>query len=195
MFVSLVLLTAVDLGTKELALRNLSAPRPPQERSAVCQPDDRGRIAYQREPEGPRPLIEGVLNLQYAENCGAAFSMLRTAPAWLRVIVFGTVSIGAAFLLISMFMRGAGGPLFASAVPLILSGAAGNNLGDRPRHGFVVDFLQVNPDLFTYPIFNVADIWIVVGAALMLLDGFLKPRRAPANPPPVLPPSPRTAPE
>jgi signal peptidase II len=195
MLVSLVLLAAVDLGTKEWALRNLSAPRPPEERSAVCEPDGRGHIAYQRQPDGPRPLIEGVLNLQYAENCGAAFSMLRTAPEWLRVVVFGTVSAGAAFLLISMFVRGAGGPLFALAVPLILSGAAGNNLGDRPRHGFVVDFLQVDPDLFSYPIFNVADIWIVAGAILMLLDGFLKRRKAPVDPPPVLPPSARTTPQ
>jgi signal peptidase II len=195
MLVSLVLLTAVDLGTKEWALHNLSAPRADENRSAVCQPDGRGRIAYQRQPEEPRPLIDGILNLQYAENCGAAFSMLHTAPAWLRVIVFGTVSIAAAFLLISMFVRGAGGPLFALAVPLILSGAAGNNLGDRPRHGFVVDFLQVHPDLFQYPIFNVADIWIVVGAVLMLLDGFLKRRKAPLDPPPVLPPSARMSPE
>jgi signal peptidase II len=195
MLVSLVLLTAVDLGTKEWALRNLSAPYPPERRSAVCEPDGGGHIAYQRRPDVARPLIKGVLNLQYAENCGAAFSMLRTAPRWLRVIVFGTVSIGAAFLLISMFVRGAGGPLFALAVPLILSGAAGNNLGDRPRHGFVVDFLQVHPDLFNYPIFNVADIWIVAGAILMLVDGFLKPRKVVIAGPAVLPPSARERPE
>jgi signal peptidase II len=195
MLAGLVLLTAADLGTKEWALRNLSAPRPPEHRLAVCEPDDRGHIAYQRQPEVARPLIEGVLNLYYAENCGAAFSMLRTAPGWLRVLVFGTVSIGAAFLLISMFVRGAGGSLFALAVPLILSGAAGNNLGDRPRHGFVIDFLQVHPDLFNYPIFNVADIWIVAGAILMLLDGFIKPRKVSVPGPAVLPPSAPERPE
>jgi signal peptidase II len=195
MLVSLVLLTAIDLGTKEWALRNLSAPRPPENRPAVCEPDEHGHIAYHREPAVARPLIDGVLNLRYAENCGAAFSMLRTAPGWLRVAVFGTASVGAAFLLLSMFVRGAGGRLFTWAVPLILSGAAGNNLGDRPRHGFVVDFLQVHPDLFDYPIFNVADIWIVTGAILMLLDGFLKPRKTPVDEPPVLPQSGRVKPE
>jgi len=184
---SLVLLTAVDLGTKEWALHNLSVPRPADSRGAVCEPDGHGRIAYQRRPQVPRPLIDGVLNLYYAENCGAAFSMLGTAPGWLRLVVFGTASIGAAVVLISMFVRGAGGLLFAAAVPLIVSGAVGNNLSDRPRHGFVVDFLQVHPDLFDYPIFNVADIWIVIGAGLLLIDGFRKPRKVAVDPPAVLP--------
>jgi signal peptidase II len=67
-------------------------------------------------------------------------------------------------------------------VPLIVSGAVGNNLSDRPRHGFVVDFLQVHPDLFRYPIFNVADIWIAIGVLLLLLDGSRKPRKVTAEP-------------
>ena len=195
MLVSLALLTAIDLGTKEWALRNLSAPRPSENRAAVCEPDARGRSGYQRQPELPRPLIDGVLNLYYAENCGAAFSMLRTAPGWLRLVLFGSASVGAAFVLISMFVRGAGGPLLAAAVPLIVSGAVGNNLGDRPRHGFVVDFLQVHPDLFRYPIFNVADIWIAIGVALLLIDGFRKPRTAIVDPSASLPVSARVEPQ
>ena len=183
MLVSLVLLTAIDLGTKEWAFRNLSTARPLENRAAVCEPDGHGRIAYQRQPEAPRPLIDGVFNLKYAENCGAAFSMLRTAPGWLRLVMFGTASIGAAIVLISMFVRGAGGPLFAAAVPFIVSGAVGNNLSDRPRHGFVVDFLQVHPDLFNYPIFNVADIWIAIGVGLLVIDGFRKPRKVMVDPP------------
>jgi signal peptidase II len=187
MLVSLVLLAALDLGSKEWALENLSTARRPEDRAAVCEPDSRGHIATQRKPTAARPLIDGVINLYYAENCGAAFSMLRTAPGWLRLVVFGTVSIGATLVLISMYVRGAGGPLFAAAVPLIVSGALGNNLSDRPRHGFVVDFLQVHPDLFNYPIFNVADIWIAIGAALLVIDGFQKRRDVALDPPAVLP--------
>jgi signal peptidase II len=174
MLVSLLLLTALDLGSKEWALQNLAAARSPDARPPVCEPDTQGRISYQRKPEPPRPLIDGVLNLYYAENCGAAFSFLRTAPGWLRLSVFGAASLGATIVLIWMFVRGSGGRMFAAAVPLIASGAIGNNLSDRPRHGFVVDFLQVHPDLFNYPIFNVADIWITIGIALMLIEGFRK---------------------
>lgn len=183
MAVSLMLLTALDLGSKEWALDNLSVPRLSSKQAAVCEPDDQGNVAYQRRPTAPRPLIDGVLNLYYAENCGAAFSMLRTAPEWLRLVVFGTASVGAVLALISMFVRGVGGPLFAAAVPLIVSGAVGNNLSDRPRHGFVVDFLQVDPDLFRYPIFNVADIWIAIGIGLLLIDGFRTKRESAAEQP------------
>jgi lipoprotein signal peptidase len=183
MVVSLVLLTASDLATKEWALEELSQPNPSADTAAVCQPDKRGHIEHQREPIASRPLVEGVLRLHYTENCGAAFSMLRTAPGWLRMLVFGGASVGATVVLISMFVRGAGGPLFAGAVPLIVSGAIGNNLHDRPRHGFVVDFLQVDPALFNYPIFNVADIWIAIGVGLLLLDSLRSKRSAPAETP------------
>jgi signal peptidase II len=69
--------------------------------------------------------------------------------------------------------RTCGGAPFAWAVPLIVSGALGN-LTDRVRHGFVVDFLQVDPDLFTYPIFNLADATIAIGVCLLLIDGVRK---------------------
>ena len=52
---SLVLLTAIDLGSKEWALHNLSAPRAAENRPAVCEPDAHGRSAYQRRPDEPRP--------------------------------------------------------------------------------------------------------------------------------------------
>ncbi|HEX5657920.1 MAG TPA: signal peptidase II [Polyangiales bacterium] len=168
MIVSLVLYTAADLGTKEWALDNLS--RTNAAAGPVCEPDAQGLRSFQRLPTPPKPFIEGVLRLNYAENCGAAFSMLRSAPGWARALVFGVASIGAAIVLSVMFVRGSGGRLFAIAVPLILSGAIGN-LADRIRHGFVVDFLQVDPQLFNYPVFNVADIWIAVGVGLLLLEG------------------------
>jgi len=195
MLVALVALTAIDLGTKEWALDSLSTPRLPGQAAPVCEPDDEGRIAYQRQPTPSRPLIDGVLDLTYAENCGAAFSLLRTAPGWLRLVVFGTTTIGAAFVLISMFLRAVGGPLFAAAVPLIVSGAIGNNLSDRPRHGFVVDFLQVSPELFDYPIFNVADIWITIGVVFLLIDGMRRPREVTVEPPAALPVAPDAKPQ
>jgi signal peptidase II len=174
MLVSLAVYGALDLGSKEWALDNLSRARagdPPP----VCVPDEHGGVVYQRIPLPSRALVPGVMRLTYAENCGAAFSMLRTAPAWVRATVFGVATIGASVMLMLMFVRGVGGKMFAAAVPFILSGALGN-LADRIRHGFVVDFFQVDPALFVYPVFNVADIVIVIGVGLLLIDGMLKPR-------------------
>jgi signal peptidase II len=180
MAVALVLYTAADLGSKEWALEALSLARrganPP-----VCQPDERGYMEIQRLPVAPRPFVEGVINFHYAENCGAAFGMLRSAPGWLRALVFGVAALGASVVLTVMFVRGSGGRPFAAAVPLILSGALGN-LSDRVRHGFVVDFIQVDPRLFEYPTFNVADIAITIGVALLLIDGMKKPGSAVVTP-------------
>jgi len=165
---------ALDLGSKEWALDNLSRARA-TEPPPVCVPDAHGGVVYQRVALASRPLVPGVLRLLYAENCGAAFSMLRTAPAWVRAFVFGIAAVGASIMLLIMFVRGVGGRLFAAAVPFVLAGAWGN-LVDRVRHGFVVDFLQVDPALFVYPVFNVADIVIVIGAGLLLIDGLVKQR-------------------
>jgi signal peptidase II len=173
MLASLVVYTAADLGSKQWALDNLSRARS-GEPPPICQPDEQGYTRVQRLPTEPRVFIEGVIVFHYAENCGAAFGMLRTAPSWARAAVFGVAALGACVVLTLMFVRGAGGKLFGVAVPLILSGAIGN-LSDRVRHGFVVDFIQVDPRLFEYPTFNVADIAISVGVGLLLIDGIKKP--------------------
>jgi signal peptidase II len=177
MLASLAVYTCADLASKQWALNHLSRVRsgdtPP-----VCQPDEQGYTRIQRLPTEPHVFIDGYIVLHYAENCGAAFGMLRTAPSWARAAVFGIAALGACVVLTLMFIRGAGGRLFGAAVPLILSGAIGN-LSDRVRHGFVVDFIQVDPRLFEYPTFNVADIAITVGVGLLLIDGMKKPVPAP----------------
>jgi signal peptidase II len=173
MFVSLAAYLYADLGSKEWALDHLSRVR--QGTAApICQPDEQGYTRYQRLPTDPQVWVDGYLVAHYAENCGAAFGMLRTAPSWVRAMVFGLAALGACVVLTMMFIRGAGGKLFGAAVPLILSGAIGN-VSDRLRHGFVVDFIQVDPRLFEYPTFNVADIAISVGVGLLLIDGMRKP--------------------
>jgi signal peptidase II len=182
MLVSLVLYTFADLASKEWALENLSRPRvgmsPP-----VCQPDGQGYVRMQRLADRSVPLIEGYLEFRYAENCGAAFGMLRTAPSWVRALVFGVAGIGACIVLTVMFMRGVGGKLFALSVPLVLSGAIGN-LADRVRHGFVVDFIRFHiNNSWEYPTFNVADITIAIGVGLLLLDGLKKPVAQPERVP------------
>ena len=173
MLVALVLYTFADLGTKEWALSALSKERA-GELPAVCEPDEQGYMRMQRLPVGSTVVIPEYLEFRYAENCGAAFGMLRTAPSWVRALVFGLAGLGACVVLTTMFVRGVGGRLFELSVPLVLSGAIGN-LSDRVRHGFVVDFIRFHiKNSWEYPTFNVADISIAVGVGLLLLDGIKK---------------------
>jgi signal peptidase II len=59
------------------------------------------------------------------------------------------------------------------ALSLILGGAVGNII-DRIRFGAVIDFVDIHFMDFHWPAFNIADSAITIGAALFLLDSFLK---------------------
>jgi signal peptidase II len=162
------LLLAADLGSKEWANGALSEQR----RGAL--PPICGRQGYQRQVKAPIVMIEGYLEFQYAENCGAAFGIGNGWSVTTRRIVFIPAALAAAIALFTLFARGKGGPLFAWSVPLVVSGAVGN-LIDRVRYGYVVDFIRFHlKETWSYPTFNVADIAIVVGVALLVLDGLRK---------------------
>jgi signal peptidase II len=173
-------LTAADLGSKAWAEGALSIERsfaiPP-----ACTPNELGQIYSQRGRGAILELVPNYLELRYAENCGGAFGMLHDAPSWVRTSVFLTAGVLFMGVLAAMFVRGSGGALFAASVPLIVSGALGNMI-DRVRLGYVVDFIHFHVhDSFHWPTFNVADITITVGGALLLLDG-LRTREAASAP-------------
>ena len=67
--------------------------------------------------------------------------------------------------------------LLAAGLALVLGGALGNVI-DRIRLGHVIDFIHFHWDRAYFPAFNVADSAITVGAALLLLDALLEPRRS-----------------
>lgn len=173
--VATLALIALDLWTKDLAVESLSRSRigdPPE----VCA--DGGVRGMQRFPGEPYVIVEDYLELRYAENCGAAFGLLDDAPRELRRVVFGAAGVLATVFLFVLFVRGSGGTLFAYSVPLIVSGAVGN-LVDRARLEYVVDFIRFHvADSWEYPTFNVADITITVGVALLVIDGFMEERAA-----------------
>jgi signal peptidase II len=173
---SVAALSGIDLGSKHWALGRLSQPSSLGS-DPVCTPDENGWIQPQRAQRPPVVLIDGYLEFRYAENCGAAFGFMRAMPAPLRKGVFYAAAAGAVVLLLWMFMTGRGGRLFAISVPLIISGAVGNFV-DRVRLGYVVDFVRFHiSDRWAYPTFNVADAWITVGVALILIEGFVDGRR------------------
>ena len=169
-------LTAMDLGSKHWALDRLSQPSS-RGSDPVCEPDQFGRIAPQRAQTQPVVLIDRYLEFRYAENCGAAFGFMRDMPSIVRKGVFYVAAAGAVLLLPWMFVTGRGGTLFALSVPLIIAGALGNFV-DRVRLGYVVDFVRFHlNDRWAYPTFNVADVWITVGVAFILIEGFIDGKR------------------
>lgn len=134
--------------------------------------------------ERPMTLVPKVLEFRYAENRAIAFSMFHSLPDKVRVpLIYGLTSIGLAALLSMVWsLRGAA---LVKLLPLalILSGAAGN-LIDRLKLGYVVDFVHVHwRDTWSFPIFNIADSLITVGAILMILiflfGGDPQPEEAP----------------
>ena len=117
------------------------------------------------------PVIEGFFYLTHVRNTGAAFGLFRDAPEVLRLTFFIGVATIAIGIIIQFFRQLAPGDrLSALALGLILGGALGN-LVDRIRLGEVVDFLHfVLWGGYAWPDFNLADTWIVVGVALLVLE-------------------------
>lgn len=114
------------------------------------------------------PVVEGIFHWTYVLNPGAAFGMM----AHNRILF---LAVGAAVVAAVWYFRRdilAEGPLVRSGAALFLGGALGN-LWDRVQTGLVVDFF----DFRVWPVFNVADIAICVGAALVVLEIFRKEKR------------------
>ena len=109
-------------------------------------------------------LIDGVFELQYLENRGAAFGMLRNGQVF---FVFAAVVMMTAilFVLIKAPMEKKYRPWHVFLV-MIAAGGIGNMI-DRLRLDYVVDFFYFS--LIDFPIFNVADIYVTVGTALFLI--------------------------
>ena len=119
------------------------------------------------------PVVPGF-NLTLVYNYGAAFSFLSDAGGWQRYFFIILTAIISVVLLIWLARLPAGRAMLASALALVLGGAAGN-LWDRLQYGYVVDFIEVYYDKWSWPVFNIADSAITVGAALLILDAFRKP--------------------
>lgn len=109
-------------------------------------------------------LIEGLLRFTYVRNPGAAFGML-PGQRWIFVAVSSIAVIGLTYLLLRRSTTG----LKRVAYTMILSGAAGN-LVDRIFYGgYVVDFVEMGFRGNTFPVYNVADMGVSIGAAVLIL--------------------------
>jgi signal peptidase II len=120
------------------------------------------------------PVIPGFFSIVHAQNRGAAFSILNDASESVRGIVLigfsGVVTlIVAGMLALSLRKSDKQSDWVRAALALVLSGALGN-LHDRILSGSVTDFLLVYIGEYSWPVFNIADSAICIGAGLLLLD-------------------------
>jgi signal peptidase II len=117
-------------------------------------------------------------NLVLAFNTGAAFSFLGDAGGWQRWFFIGLGVAVSAVLVVWLSRLSDEDRRTGWGLALVLGGAVGNVI-DRIWLGRVVDFLDFHWAGYHWPAFNVADMAITCGVALLLLDGFL-PRRKPS---------------
>lgn len=116
--------------------------------------------------KGQEPFVlwEGVFELNYLENRGAAFGIFQGQKA-----VFLVCTVLILGLVVFYYSRLPKGRRFAPIrlVGVLLAAGAVGNMIDRAVNSYVVDFLYFK--LIDFPIFNVADCYVTVGAALLAL--------------------------
>jgi len=133
-------------------------------------------------PDHPRDVIDGILRFRYTTNSGGAFSLGDRAPL---VFAVAAIVVCAAIAVTSFRARST---WHAVALGLVLGGAAGNLIDRIVRgsglSGRVIDFI----DLHVWPVFNIADASIVIGALLLVVlavrEGAAGREAAPVDPPP-----------
>ena len=109
-------------------------------------------------------LVKGFMDLEFVENTGVAMGML-DGQRWLILITTVAITVGLIWFYRTMPKKKEYFPVRVSLV-LVLSGAIGNII-DRMFRGYVVDFFEFT--FFEWPVFNVADIYVVVGVVLLAL--------------------------
>ncbi len=138
------------------------------------------------------PVVANLFNITHVHNLGAAFGFLSDSHPEFRQIFFLAMP-PIALLIILAILRGIKETdrWVIAALSLVFGGAVGNYI-DRLRYGYVIDFLDftvvynptsVPPGRFVYPSFNVADIAIVSGVAILLFLEFTRGNRSRVNGP------------
>ena len=133
-----------------------------------CDHATKGVAKAELETRGAREVIDGLVSLRYVENTDVAFNLLRWVPETIRspaLLVTGAVAVVALGFVLLRARGAACLPLVA--LLLVTAGAVGNYL-DRVFRGYVVDFVHLKH----WPVFNVADVYVTVGFAILAAWAF-----------------------
>jgi len=111
-------------------------------------------------------LIKNFLSLTYVHNTGAAFSLFE-GNTWLLILI-GVLAVICLTLYIGKLVHIDDFDVFTYS--LLLGGVLGN-LIDRIIHGYVIDYISLNIFGYHFPIFNFADMCIVISVILIFISG------------------------
>jgi len=115
-------------------------------------------------------IIPGFFRLTHTENTGAAFSLFADSPShWKTALLIGFSVVAMVIVSVLLWRQSRALTITGIALSLILGGAVGN-LWDRVASGQVVDFLLFYVKLYQWPVFNLADSAIVIGAGLLVIE-------------------------
>ena len=124
--------------------------------------------AVEHLPYGVDVDVLPFLSWKLLYNTGAAFSMFAEGSGWQRW-TFSLVAVAFSLFLVNEIRKlGRDERWYGFAYGCILAGALGNMI-DRASLGYVIDFVFVNYDWFRFPIFNVADSAVSLGAAVWIM--------------------------
>ena len=118
----------------------------------------------------PIQIIPGFFRITHTENTGAAFSLFADSPShWKTAMLISFSVIAMIVVSVLLWKQARALTMTGIALSLILGGAVGN-LWDRVASGRVVDFLLFYVKSYQWPVFNLADSAIVIGASLLVLE-------------------------
>ncbi|MFZ0805660.1 MAG: signal peptidase II [Candidatus Sulfotelmatobacter sp.] len=115
-------------------------------------------------------IIPGFFRLTHTENTGAAFSLFADSPShWKTGLLIAFSATAMVVVAVLLWRQARPFTMTGIALSLILGGAIGN-LWDRVASGRVVDFLLFYIKHYQWPVFNLADSSIVIGACLLVME-------------------------
>lgn len=120
-------------------------------------------------------VIPGFFSITYLQNTGAAWSIFE-GQRWL-FIVLGIATLA---VLVGMFIKEDKNPWIISGVALMIAGTFGN-LFDRIVYGYVRDMLSFIIFDYHFPVFNIADVSLVIGVGLIAIAVLIDERKEKAN--------------
>lgn len=114
-----------------------------------------------------KTIIDNFLNITYVRNTGAAWSILDN-NTWIVTVISLLIIIG---IIYYVYRNRVSKKILKIGYGLIFGGAIGNFI-DRIVYEYVIDFIDIDIFGWNYPIFNLADMFIVVGVILVMIDAW-----------------------